>query len=538
MKNKLLGKFIPMIMIVLSLQSCDDFLNTTPDDFVTPGDYYKTEKQLFTALTGVYNTLSDSRNGNPLYGGDYISNMGEEADEGYYRKTPQRNIISQFLYNGSAPDLSNFWDQLYQGINQANTLLAYVDSAKMKTESNRDIIRGETLFLRGYFYFLLVNHFGNIPLTLTPTTSIDSLKIPQVPADSVYAVITSDMETAFPLVESIDKFEYGGRVSKSAVAGVLARVYLHWAGYPLKNVSKYADAKKWAEVVMTPKAVNYTHKLNPSYENVFINYSADEYDINESIWEVEFSGNRSDFPRQAGCVGNYNGIYCPSGNDIGYATANIRANGNLFKMYEDSVLDGGHYTDSRRDWAIAPFNYDDNGNKVYRTDNTTLIWGRYCGKYRREYEKVTPKTSWTPINFPLLRYSDVLLMFAEAENQLNGPTQKALDAVNLVRTRAHASPLVGSNIPNDKNDFLLFIQNERARELCFESLRREDLIRWNTYIVNMKAMVTTYENETSVDESTRRVVTNLRNISDRHLLWPIPTKELMLNNKLKQNTGW
>lgn len=93
-------------------------------------------------------------------------------------------------------------------------------------------------------------------------------------------------------------------------------------------------------------------------------------------------------------------------------------------MYEDN--------DIRRDWAIAPFDYKDDGTKEYRTDNETQIWGRYSGKFRREYETVSPKTSFTPINFPLLRYSDVLLMLAEAENYLHGPTEAAISAINTV----------------------------------------------------------------------------------------------------------
>lgn len=101
-------------------------------------------------------------------------------------------------------------------------------------------------------------------------------------------------------------------------------------------------------------------------------------------------------------------------------------------MYEDN--------DIRRDWAIAPFDYKDDGTKEYRTDNETQIWGRYSGKFRREYETVSPKTSFTPINFPLLRYSDVLLMFAEAENYLHGPTEAAISAINTVRNRAQATP--------------------------------------------------------------------------------------------------
>lgn len=520
------------LLLTFTIQSCESFLETTPSSFIEPKNYYKTEDQLFVALTGVYNTLSDTRYGNTLYGGDYISTLGEEGDEGYYRNTPQRNIISQFLYNPSAPTLSSFWNRLYKGINEANTLLEHIDQAEMTTEASRDIIRGEALFLRGYYYFLLVSHFGDVPLVINATNSVDDAitLVPRTSSAAVYAQITQDMETAFPLVKTAAELKYGGRVNKSAVAGILARVNLHWAGYPLKETSRYNEVKKWTETVMNPALVGTTHQLNPSYEQIFINYSQDKYDVAESIWEVEFSGNRTDHPRQAGTVGNYNGIRSTAASGIGLSNGFIRATGTFFLTFED--------IDIRRDWSIANFDYNDDGTKEYRTNNTTQIWGRYAGKFRREYELLTPKTGWTPINFPLLRYSDVLLMYAEAENYLNGPSTEAINAVNLVRARAKASLLTGATIPTNKVDFLYFLQEERSRELSFECLRRGDLIRWNIYVETFEAMIATYQNNTSVPASTRTLILNLKNISRKHMLWPIPSNELMLNSLLTQNSGW
>ncbi|MBD0833668.1 RagB/SusD family nutrient uptake outer membrane protein [Aestuariibaculum sediminum] len=532
MKKHILIILLVYSGLIFTLQSCSDFLETEPESFLEPEDYYKTEEQLFTALIGVHNTLSDTRDSSPLYGGDYIHQMGTEGELGYYRHTPQRNIISQFLYNPSAPSLSNVWDRLYQGINHANYLLESIDNAEMDNEVNRDIFRGEALFLRSYFYFMLTSHFGDVPLVLKATRTAEEARelVPQSKSSIIYQQIIEDMEKAFDLVQTASKLGYGGRINKSAVAGILARVNLHWAGYPNNEVSRYIEAKKWAATVMNPSLVGTQHALNPSYEQVFINYAQDTYDVSESIWEVEFFGNRTDHPRQAGTVGNYNGIRSSAASGIGNANGNIRATATLFFMYEDGDL--------RRDWAIAPFDYNDDGSKEYRTDNETQIWGRYAGKYRREYELVLPKTSFTPINFPMLRYSDVLLMFAEAENYLNGPTEEAINAVNRVRARAQAPLLEGANLPVDQTEFFLFLKEERARELCFECLRRGDLIRWNDYVESIEAMVSTYEYSTTVSAATKTLIVNLKNVAPKHMLWPIPTKELMLNSLLVQNEGW
>src|SRR5690606_3668299 len=144
------------------------------------------------------------------------------------------------------------------------------------------------------------------------------------------------------------------------------------------------------------------------------------------IWEVEFYGNGMDPTTEYGHVGNVNGIAAPATGTIGYSTALLNATHRLYDLYENQ--------DERRDWSIAPFRYSGE-SKVYWGSHQ--IYNRNCGKWRREHETLLPKTNnGTPQNFPLLRYSDVLLMFAEAENFLNGPTTAAHDALNKVRARA------------------------------------------------------------------------------------------------------
>ena len=528
--------FVSVCFGMLS-QSCADFLSTEPQDFTAPEDFYKNEKQLMASLTSIYSTLSDSR----LYGANYINRMGADGEENYYR-TDEKENVALLKFNASNIDISNFWDNLYVGINHANMLLANIDDAEMTNEENRDVIRGEALFLRGYFYFLLVTNFGDVPLVVTPTLSLDNLKVPRTSSAEVYKQITGDMETAFDLVQTAEELGYGGRVSKSAVAGILARVYLHWAGEPVKDTSKYADARKWALTVMTPESVQFTHELI-SYEEVFKNYAADKYDIKESIWEVEFYGNNTGTYKMAGRVGDLNGIRSAASSSMGNANGKLRATATQFFKYEDDDDDESGYTDIRRDLAIASFSYKGDA-KEYRTDDKTQIWGRDVGKYRREWEVVFPKTTYTPINYPLLRYSDVLLMFAEADNFVNnGPTKEALDAVNLVRGRAEASLLEGDNIPSGSQDFLRFLQEERSRELCFESLRKGDLIRWGIYIDTFRAMVATYKNtpddgSTGLSSSVKQLVMGLDRIEKKHLLWPIPTNERAVNSLLSQNEGW
>lgn len=428
------SKCLLVVFLFLAGSSCTKFLDTKPEDFLSPEYYYNNENQVNTALAGIYNKLSDTREGAPLYSSAYFTFMGTEGDDGFYRKGPERNVPGQFLYNASAPHIANLWRVLYEGVNLANVMLEKLDGADMDN-AKREIVRGETLFLRAYYYFLLVSNFGDVPLTLQSTVTPDFNGIERTTAKTVYAQITKDMEQAYDLVPTATVVGYGGRVNKSAVAGILARVYLYWAGEPIKDISKYQNARDWAYEV-----IRYgEHALNPSFEQVFINYAADKYDVKESIWEVEFYGNRTDRPRQAGMVGNYIGIVS-SNDSIGRSNGNVWASGRLYQLYQPGDL--------RRDWTIAPYLYSPATSTNKSFYGATDIWTRYAGKYRREYETFLPKSvGYTPINFPLLRYSDVLLMFAEAENQIHGaPTPDAISAVNQVRQRAYGSSLYGNRL--------------------------------------------------------------------------------------------
>lgn len=431
---------LSVLLLGVSMVSCKKFLNTTPEDFLSPKNYYETEAQLNYALNGVYATLKSSS----MYGNYMLGRMGLEADEGFNFATNELATVGG--YNVSANDIKieAFWKELYTGISKANLLLANIQKPEMD-EAKRTVIAGETLFLRAYFYFMLVQHFGDVPLVLTPTESASAsgTQLPRTPAKQVYEQILADMEQAAAAVGDIQQVGHGGKISKSAVWGILARVNLAMAGYPLNEKEHFADAKAWAQKVIETGA----HELNKSYEAVFINYASDVYDYKESIWEVEFWGNNSSGPYlSGGMVGRGNGIRYSSGDPaIGYAVGYTHPSIFLYNLYEDP---GKLYSyDLRRDWSIAPFRYSNTNPATKIPYAVTEISQRCVGKFRREYETLLPKVDgYTSINFPLLRYADVLLMYAEADNEINGPTSQAIAYVNEVRKRGYGKLLNGRNV--------------------------------------------------------------------------------------------
>ncbi len=541
---KTIKKIFLGIWVLFSV-SCS-LLETEPYDFVSPDMYYNTEEELNIALNGVYATLANSS----LYGDNMLGRMGLSADIGYESYSSDLSTVGDYSVSPADPKILNYWRDLYAGIGRANMLLKYINKPIMDSDT-RDNIYGQALFLRAFYHFLLVVRFHNIPLILTvpENHNVEHMQIPQSSMREVYLKIIEDMETSAKLVADAADIRSPGRVSKSTVNGMLSRVALNMAGYPLYEPGMYAKAKKYAQEVIKTG----THALNPSYEAHFLSYLEDRYDVSESLFEVEFYGNNEGtYTTTAGRVGRNNGILCtettmlPSGKTLvetyGYSIATHRATPYYYDLFGDGDL--------RRDWTIAPYTYNSTtGEKTYA--KSTNIWIRCCGKFRREYEASSDRSgNYTHINFPLLRYSDVLLMWAEGvaadpENNDAGELMQAYEYVNQVRRRGYGLDINTANadvdlVVIDKTTLLQHIKEERARELGFELLRKDDLVRWGDFAKQMQ-LVKLQTDQINPSYSSY-YYTSARNYygnaSARDIVWPIPTYELGVNRELVQNQGW
>jgi hypothetical protein len=422
---------IVMLIITLSgLTSCKKFLTQLPQDSVAPQTYYATADQLTAALMAVYAELGNS---DEATYSRFLSLEANASNDEYYIRSSSAIAASAYNANSSYANFTNCWNDLYEGVERANLLLAGLDRSPV-AQSVKDEIKGETLFLRAYYFFLLVSYWGDVPLKLAPTSSVTDINYPRVPKKQVYTQIIQDMTTAEGLVKTSVAWNNCGRISKTGVEGILARVCLHAAGR-LGDASYYQQAQTWAQKVVTANI----HSLNTDYKQIFINESQDVEDIKECIWEVEFYQDADGVYRNYERFGSTTGVQ--NTNPIGFMQGQYEVLGTYYNLFGKGDL--------RRDWTITPYYYQ--GNDVANGTVYTIptgIWGRYMAKWRRNYQSPSNMSvkNFGPTNWPLLRYADVLLMLAEADNEINGPTTTNEGYVNQVRERGYGTTAIGRNV--------------------------------------------------------------------------------------------
>lgn len=570
---------IILLAALLSLGSCD-FLDKEPTS-ATSDTYLKTETEATSFLKGIYAIITQQS----YYGGNYFYLVGGDDLE-HYGGSGRAPLNGGLICNNATSSdsyVTSFWYTLYAGVNRANILLSQIEDIKDMKPANLKRYTAEARFLRAFYYFNLVECWGDVPFYTEPVLDVKNLQRAVTPRATIYDFICKEMEESAEDLPTASALGYEpGRVSKSAAWGILARVYMFRAGefHRMKVAENKAETKKYfteagkfAKMVMTQG-----HDLAPNYWDYFIDQCADRYNTtaNESIWEAEFAGDGKGTLSTEGRVGNIIGIQAPDlssktdyvgSKDPGFGYAFFWSTPKLYELYTSN-------NDIKRmNWSIAPFRYTqsekggpvdgrefekgklaevkkqywdqsfqygetDSKSKIGDREKTsaTSMYDRNCGKWRREYEADKKNKNLTAINFPILRYSDVLLMIAECENETHSqPTTEAYNCINEVRKRAGVSKLP-QNL--DTEDFRQAVKDERAMELCFEMTRRFDLIRWGEYVQNMNALVSRAQTGYNWNLGPDNVFTYF-NITEAYNYFPIPALEMSVNKLItKNNPGW
>ncbi|MFZ4929004.1 RagB/SusD family nutrient uptake outer membrane protein [Chryseobacterium sp. Mn2064] len=495
-KNKFSSLFLSLVCAV-TLNSCSDYLEVENLSNTAEKQQFDSAPDTFAALVGVYNSAM----GDNTYGQRMNLILSQSGDDyrtsGDYNANDRRGISCFGAVPTNTELLRPFLDT-YTGIERANLVIKnipispvyQVGSAADKKLMDRYL--GEALALRAMFYYDLIKNWGDVPFQDVPSADLPTVYIPKTDRDVIYDKILDDLAKAATLVPW--KSEGGTtaqRLSKAAVKGLRARIALARAGYSLRRnpqlMVQGSNPQKYYQIAYDECKDIITsgqHKLNPSYEGLFRSLHTNSQDTtNEVIFAIGAFGGNS---RTDSKIGYYNGLR--------HDDSDWKSSGGISAIptyfYEFSKYD------LRRDVNIAIFRVSTTKQEDLQT---SINWND--GKFRKSWTSITGTSQNLGIDWPMLRYADVLLMFAEADNELHGsPSQDAVDAVMAVRQRAYAGNLgqVGT-IPTSKNAFFNYVVQERLLEFGGEGLRKYDLIRWNlleTKINETKQKLTDFMNGT------------------------------------------
>ena len=469
-----------MLFIVMS---CNDLLIENPESFFVETNSFNTAKDATSAINGVYDRLRSVYNMNFIAMSDV---NGEELEINPLVAETREIDVNRYTSANSIFD--GFYTNSYLLIDRANRVIVNVPKISMDPKL-RDQIVGEAKFLRALSYFNLVRAFGDIPLITIPTSDVVNVKVQRDNSEKVYSQIIQDLkeaETVLPIRFTVTNEI--GRATSGAAKSILAKVYL--------TRKDYTNASIKAKEVIDSKVYN----LANAYKDVF---PPEKKNGPEHIFSVQYS-----------CVLNTYGSPMAEAFAIVFTYPVQQAGGFHYvtPLHVNSYIVG----DTRKDINVVTEGRNPQTGAIIRP-------GADQGPGSNKY--------WDPLacgrgqarnNFMVIRYSDVLLIYAEALNELNGPSAEAYGAINQIRTRARGGVNVSSG-PQDlktlsKDQFRDAILQERSWELCFEGHRRWDLIRTGKYIETLtKANVP---------------------VADKNLLYPIPQNEIDVNPGLKQNSGY
>lgn len=455
--SKSLGKTLVLGIFLLGMMSCEKDLMLEPENNITQTSFYTTELQIQQALSGVYSAMinSSSRGGFDvnfyLLASEVRSNnfnaISQNGNRDYY-------AINRFQDTSSTEEVEILWEDAYQLISYANNILARIDAVPFADPATKEQYRSETRFLRAYAYFELMRNFGKVPLVDHPVSPSEAASIPRTDLTTLYSFITSEIEASIGGLKNTYDSKNKGRITKSAAHAMLGRMYLTGYGYPLNNSSYLAKAKEHLFAVIQGEGQYVT--FAPNYADLFKSVNDNKY----HIFEIQhISGGLSQ------------GSYLPSYVSPTFGTADPLYNtqGSLYSSSElgvsQSLLNAYEAGDLRKAVTVKT---------QFIAQNGQVDYANYFVKFREGGLVITNRYDW-PINFPIIRYADVLLMYAEVLNN-EGNTSAAVPYLNRIRQRAGLSALSTSM---SSSDFTTALRKERRVEFAGEGVYWHDLVRWN-----------------------------------------------------------
>lgn len=498
--------------MLLTATSCEDWLEVKSPTARSTQDFFQTPTQAEQALLGVYNGL--------LPVPEYILLMSDGRSDDVWTEPAddkQRDYVDISVFNPSiytAGTINSAWNALYQIVARANLFLERVEDLEFDVEEDAAVnvkatFMAEARFLRAYAYFELVRYFGRVPVSTKSLSAKEAMSTPQSEPEEVYGqVIIPDLQYAIENMEDQAYTSSGGiaelgRATLPAAQALLGRVYLTMAGFPLYDTAKLPLAEEvLGEVIAyAEKNGKYWAADGDEWERIWISDNDNKYHIFEVQYVAEKDyGNPVVFMSVPNVGTDYVGIQM-SGNRITCSDA-------LAALYEENKADVRYEAtvDPKKNYFTKFFEHKIKRKKLGYSDIDGQIVDR----------------TYFPINYPLIRLEDVMLMYAE----IVGPTDEGIRLVNKIRTRAGLAALNAAQKTADV--FRQCVEDERRRELAFEGIRWHDLVRHNTYIEKIRAKFSDKAAGTFVYDN------YINNVQPGTYLYPIPDTQMKAKEGLYQ----
>jgi starch-binding outer membrane protein, SusD/RagB family len=482
-----MNKHIYLFSVLLSFTSCVS-IDEDPESFITEDQFYKNDQEAISAVNAVYNGLNSSTH--TLY--NRLIQIGTEMATDDYQAGPRARNAHVRALSGLTHDASNdrmleLWRQSYDVINRANVAIDKIGANSSVTPELAARLTNEARFIRGLLYFNLVRWFGGVPIVLHQSDlKKENLKVSKATEDEVYAQIIIDLTAAESLP---DPSEYEskdlGRATSGAAKTLLAKVYLTHG--------------EWDNAAAKAKEV-----IDSNWYGLFDDF-ADVFNVStkngkEHIFSAQFKGYFNFYGNMLGGTAAPNEVPGINGD---YADA-LNKGSKLYESFAD--------TDERKPVTFVT-------QLVSPVNGNTYTFEPHLHKY---YDSATPAAPGeSSKNTPILRYADVLLIYAEALALSTGVTEEAYWAVDQVRARAGLDKLSDTAPGLSTNDFREAVYEERRKEFVYEYQRWFDLARRGAeyYVVKLHAAGKT-------------------NAAPRHIHFPTPQREIDINTNLKQHPDW
>jgi starch-binding outer membrane protein, SusD/RagB family len=475
-------KSVVVIALLFVLGGCESILVENPPSNISLASFYKNESDAISGLNGAYSKLYSIYNTSFI---DYSELMADDLKGSYVNAG---NIFDVFNLNNDS--MGSLWQNVFQGINLSNEVILYTERIDA-SEEKKAIIIAEARSLRALYYFNLVRAFGGVPIYKTPTVGFDNIYAPRATADEVYSLIIEDFKNAEVV---LGQTSVAGRFNSLIATALLARIYLYKGDF----TNAFTSAKK---VIDSGK-----YRLLDDYADVF---KTEKKNSAEHIYQVQFlSGEQNSFlpagfgPRPP--AGSYSASFWAQTIVQGSYEPELTFVTESPVSYRKSVTVSDSYLHINGSGKLVTMQEVYKGSFPY-----------YISKFDDRKAELQSGQ-----NFNVIRYADILLIAAEAANEVEPGNQNKYLWINQVRARARHG--VNTDLPDLKglsqSEFRTAVWAERRFELAFEGQRAWDLKRTGQFMKTLLAQG--------------------KNVKEYMLLLPIPDAQIKLNPALKQNTGW